>query len=363
MSTCKSASASVFEAIRKGKEGKNIGIPTTLEKFDSTVYGVQRESLITIFADSGGGKTTFALFAYVYKPLIAALQKTHKIKILFFSFEMSKTAVLTKLLCLHAFYEFGVVITYKEALSLTEEISDEKLEILEKCQGWLEEASSLIDIREVPITPNDIDNELRTWCSKFGKFIDLGNHEEAYLEDDPELFKIVVIDHIRLTKGNGKGVKSTIDEACDKFIYYRNKCKITGVIVQQANRNSKGMDRKSSGYNMFQLDDTSDSSGPTQASEVVVGLYYPYREKIGKVDGYNVKILKHRIRICQILKNRYGDCDLNVGFGFFGEIGLFKELPKAEDIVDYEDYLHLTPKNTEVVKPQKVEKQGVYFSL
>lgn len=39
------------------------------------------------------------------------------------------------------------------------------------------------------------------------------------------------------------------------MIYFRNKCDITGVFVQQLNRNAKSMDRKTNGYELVQLDD------------------------------------------------------------------------------------------------------------
>ena len=41
------------------------------------------------------------------------------------------------------------------------------------------------------------------------------------------------------------------------------------------------------------------------------------------------------------LKNRYGDADINIGCTFHGEIGLFKELPRPDEISDYEKYLDL----------------------
>ena len=38
-------------------------------------------------------------------------------------------------------------------------------------------------------------------------------------------------------------------------MYLRNKTEISVVIVQQTNRESKAMDRKQNGYEMFQLND------------------------------------------------------------------------------------------------------------
>lgn len=123
------------------------------------------------------------------------------------------------------------------------------------------------------------------------------------------------------------------------MIYFRNKCYVTGVLIQQTNRNSKSMDRKTNGYELLQLDDLSDTSATGQAAEVVIMLYYPYREKISKCEGYPIQnTLKNRARIIQICKNRYGRSEVNIGSTFFGEIGMFKELPKPEEIGDYAPY-------------------------
>lgn len=46
----------------------------------------------------------------------------------------------------------------------------------------------------------------------------------------------------------------------------------------------------------------SDSSGTAQASEIVIGIYHPHREKLNKIDGYSVKKMEDRIRCVQILK-------------------------------------------------------------
>ena len=102
------------------------------------------------------------------------------------------------------------------------------------------------------------------------------------------------------------------------------------------------MDRKSHGYELYQLDDFKDTSGTTDASEIVFAIYFPFREKIARCEGYRIQnVLKKRFRLIQILKNRYGVADYSKGVAFYGEIGKFVELPKSEEIGDYEKYLTL----------------------
>lgn len=99
-----------------------------------------------------------------------------------------------------------------------------------------------------------------------------------------------------------------------------------------------------------------DTSGTTDASEVVIALYFPYREKIARCEGYPIQnVLKKRFRLAQVLKNRYGDADVNIGLAFYGEIGLFKELPKPEEIGDYEPYLNLDYKKPVEIKEKVLD--------
>lgn len=45
-----------------------------------------------------------------------------------------------------------------------------------------------------------------------------------------------------------------------------------------------------------------DTSGTTDGSEVVLALYYPYREKIPRVEGYPIQnVLKDRFRLVMVL--------------------------------------------------------------
>jgi len=85
-----------------------------------------------------------------------------------------------------------------------------------------------------------------------------------------------------------------------------------------------------------------DSSGTTDASEIVIALYSPYREKIARCEGYPIQnVLKDRFILVEVIKNRFGRAGVNIGTIFHGEVNLFRELPKPDEIGDYEPYLSL----------------------
>ena len=70
----------------------------------------------------------------------------------------------------------------------------------------------------------------------------------------------------------------------------------------------------------------------------MLALYNPNRDSLKTYKKYNIEILENNFRSLMVLKNRYGDCDVEIGMNFFGGINTFAELPKPDEIYDYETY-------------------------
>lgn len=60
-------------------------------------------------------------------------------------------------------------------------------------------------------------------------------------------------------------------------------------------------------------------------SDVMLAVFNPYREKLTNYRGYDIKTLKHNFRSVILLKNRYGDGDVAVGYSYFGGVNFWKE--------------------------------------
>lgn len=351
----------LFYNIRKGKEGRNIGISTGLPIIDSKIFGIQKKYLYTIGADSSAGKTSFAIDVFVYNLLKNA--GNISVSILYYSFEMAQDVLYAKLLSRYIYDEYKEIVTFEDILSLTKPISDKHLELVEKSQEWLLKLSQHLTIYDKALNPPGIYATCKEWLKQFGEFVQISEHKEDYIERDQSHYKVVLIDHVALIAGN-EARKSKIDTVVEYMIYFRNKCSITGVFIQQINRNSKSMDRRTGGYELLQADDLKDTGDTLQASEVVFMIFYPYRESIARCEGYPVQnILKKRFRLIQIVKNRYGESDFNKGVTFHGEIGMFKELPIPENISDYSKYLDLNYKEDVIIKDSLNEEKNNLFIL
>lgn len=341
----------LYDSIKRGKEGKNKGISTGFDRLDKYTFGLQRKYLTVIGADQGVGKSTYALYTHVYKPLIEYLEKGTNINILYFSFELSDEVLFAKLLSLHIWEKYGNELSYEDILSLTGEISDKDLELIIKEESWLRQAESRITIVDKQVSAIAVYAILKEWHKKFGKFEDLNDYSEIYIPNDPEQYLIIILDHIKLLLAQNTA-KEEIDLCCNYLISFRNKCNDTVCIVQQLNRGFKSMERRNSNHTLPELQDFSDSSGPTQAAELVITIFDPYREKMKSCQGYSVDQLNN-LKIIGILKNRFGLSNKYVGCAFYGAVGYWKELPKPELIYDYSVYKELS---SSPIKNEKIDK-------
>lgn len=81
-------------------------------------------------------------------------------------------------------------------------------------------------------------------------------------------------------------------------------------------------------------------TGATQEdSDVVISLFDPMRYKVEDPSGYDLNRLRtpeglKMYRSLKILKNSYGSDDIRIGLGFQPVIGMFKELPKTDQVSD-----------------------------
>lgn len=334
---------SFYQKVEEGKKGNNMGIPSGFPKLDKYIYGIQRRFMSTVIADSGAGKSSVAIFMYIYKPLVYSLEHPEiPVNILALSFEMSKEVLLAKLLSLYILDKYHIDISYSEIFSLDKPVSDDKLKYIYDARDWLTKVDDKLTIYDTPLNSTGVYNILRAWAGYFGKF-ETDDNGERYIKNDRNQYLIAVLDHCKLLKNNGSGIKHEIDETAKHFIYYRNLCDMTICAVQQANRQFKSMDRRNSEHNYLELQDAQDTADMTQASEIVIGVYHPFREKKAKCEGFDIKKLRDQFRLIQLLKGRFGQSDVVEGCIFQGSIGYFKELdpPKDGKRFDYDRVLRM----------------------
>lgn len=328
----------LLEEINRGRLGLNHGIGMGLPKLEGIIDGVCRETYTLILSNSGAGKTSFALYAYVYKPLMEHLDDDD-FKILYFSLEMNEVSLYVKLLSIYIFETYGIELSFKKILSREREfvLSEEHYDIVKQALPWIEKISSKLEIYDKSVSANKVYAILKSRLESMGKFTE-SETRLIYTPNNPNLIYNVVIDHIGLIRSQPGQLKQEIDLLSGYLVTLREKCGISPVVIQQANREQGNIERFKQGKSAFTINDAKDSGNTVQDCNVMIAIYNPHRDGLKTYKKYNIEQLESNFRSIMVLKNRFGDCDCEVGVNFFGAINYFHELPKPDEIYDYERY-------------------------
>lgn len=350
----------LFNLIRRGMLGLNKGLSMGLPRFEAVVDGIQRSTYTVLAGGTGSGKTTLALYSYVYRPLVdnIARGRDKRIKILYFSLEMSAEILLAKLLSLHIYEVYGIELSFKEIISKQDILSEENLAIVESCGPWLEDICQDLTIYDRTINSSVLFAILQQFSEENGSWSKDDKGNDIYDANDPEEIVEIIIDHMGLLRrSGGRTKKEEIDLTSNYIIHYRNHCSYSALGLFQLNRTSSSMDRRNAEMQEIQLDDIKDTGGPSEDAELVVAIFNPWREKVARYRNYNIAILQDKFRALQVLKNRLGEADKSIGVSFFGSIGMWRELPLGRDLNDlgeegYQRYLTLNPITTNEERSQ-----------
>lgn len=353
-------SEQIIAEINRGREGLNHGISMGLPKLEEVIDGVTRETYTLIMSNSGSGKTSFALYAYVYKPLVQHLNDDD-FRILYFSLEMNEISLYIKLLSIYIFETYGIELSYKEILSRKKEyiLSKEHYELVKECMPWVDKVSSKLEIYDKHASANTVYAILKERLKAIGRFEETDTRL-VYIPNNPNLIYNVIIDHIGLiTPSKNNKLKDEIDLLSSYLVTLREKCGISPVVIQQANREQGNIERFKQGKSAFTVNDTKDSGNPVQDCNIMLALYNPNRDSLKTYRKYNISELGNSFRSMMVLKNRYGDCDVEIGINFFGGINTFAELPRPDEIYDYEKYKDpywiLNKKDNNLIEEKKDE--------
>jgi replicative DNA helicase len=330
----------LLKEVDSGREGKAQGYSMGLPKTESIIDGVTKRTMTVIASGTGQGKSSFVLYAYVYRPLMEHLDDNN-FYVSYFSLEMPATVIFGKLLSTYIFEKYHKELSITEILSRKKGyiLSDENYKIVTDCIGWLNKIEKKIHVYDKSLNADKLYAILMQKLEKFGTFEELENRK-VYYPDNPDMLYEVVIDHAGLLKpSNGRNKKGEMDTATAYLVTLRNMCGLSPTIIQQINREQSNIERFKAGRTGIQLSDLKETGDISDAAEVIIALYGPNRDKLNTYRGYDIKKLGDFIRIIQFLKTRFGSCDVEVAVNYQGKINVWAELPLPNDIYDYNKYI------------------------
>ena len=329
-----------FQLVDEGREGHNIGLSTGSAKLDLYADGYLPGVSFLIGGASGTGKTTFTLYRYVYCPLVAYLRgecQERDPHWKMFSLEMTRSQVYAKLVSMYIFDNYGVELRFKQIFSRGKDcvLSDEEYELLVKSSEFIKILDERLSFYEGSLTEAVYLKEVNEELLKWGKF-----ENGKYIPNNPNMFLGIMIDHMTLVKASGSRTKKDeIDAISRDSVQIRNNTKIVSpIMISQFNRNANGQERMKQGLQDPSMEDYKDSGALLEDSQVAIGLFSPHKYKLSTYKKYNIKILEQCFIGVFILKSRFGSSDLMIPTGFYGDCSHYADLPKPENIFDWEKY-------------------------
>ena len=256
----------ILEEVSRGRQGLNHGISIGMPKLEGIMDGNTRETYTLIMSNSGSGKTSYALYCYVYRAIMEHLDDDDY-KCLYISLEMNELSLYIKLLSIYIFETYGIQLSYKEILSRKREyiLSDEHFELVKKCLPWVAKVTKHLEIYDKKDSAKTVYALLKQRLEKIGRFVETETRL-TYIPNNPNLVYNVVIDHVSLiTPSENRKLKEEIDILSSYLVTLREKCKISPVVIQQANREQGNIERFKAGKSAFSINDAKDSGNTNKA--------------------------------------------------------------------------------------------------
>lgn len=336
-----------LEQIWEGQSGRILAIPTRVPKVDQFIYGTRQGTYYLYGAETGVGKTTYVREKHMHVPyeIYKEINNPEILDLFFvdFSLEISAEINMGAAITRKLFKDEGLVIPldhlfrWDQAKPLLTDVQKAKIEALKPYFRDFQQKMLVVD-RDV--TPTLFHDVLMEVAKRFGTFEHEGNFISecsGYKMHNPNLYVIVPVDTINLADMDSghDTIKSSIDRMSRIAVWFRNKCNFTFCFLQQFNAEISAVDRGRYGIKTPLLRDFEDSKRTTKDANIVFGMFDPMRhmredEKI--FAGYDITILKSWFRSLHLLKNRNGFTSKVIPLKFDGEVGVFTQLPDANQM-------------------------------
>jgi hypothetical protein len=295
----------------------------------------------------------------VWYPIIYAFHYPEKlrVKIFYFSLEMSSGQLVDKLTCLWLYVRKNIIVAPNDLNSVSRPLDREILEILSDSEyrqffSFLEERVTFLEDHK---TPSSIYEYCKDHALKNGKvFTKKGTIDESdpfgidatfdyYEQNDPEEYRIVIVDHYGLLqREKGLSLRETIQSfSAHNCVDLRNIYNYTIVGVMQQNAEKQAGEAIKTGRLTPSVDGLAECKSVIQDIDSCLTIFSPWYFEKTAWEGYDIKTWRDNIRFMEILMNRNGPANSIIPLYFNGACGYFRQLPLPTDpkLAEYQDKL------------------------
>ncbi len=355
--------ANLEERRQRILDGQLNCIPSPFKRFSEDFIGIEQSCYYTITSFTKGGKSQFTSYTFIYKPLMFCYftKADVDLKILYFPLEETPERIMQRFISwlLFDFSKGKIRVSPRELRSTTSPVSEEVLEVInsDEFQDMLEYFESHIIFPEEAANPTGIYKYCKNYAeehgtvyTKIGKYKDeFGVVQERqvfdrYEQDNPNEYRLIIIDTINLIDTErGMTLKQSMDklsEYCAKYL--RNRYNYSPIIIQQQSFDQEGNEAFKMGRVRPSVAGLGDSKYTSRDTNVVLGLFSPFRFALKEYEGYDISKFKDNIRFLEMIVNRDGEMGGLCPLFFDGAVCQFEELPRPEskgEIAKVYDYL------------------------
>ena len=345
-------------------EGQLNCIPSPFQRFSNDFIGIEQSCYYTITSFTKGGKSQFTSYTFIYKPLMFCYlsQADIDLKILYFPLEETPERIMQRFISwlLFDFSKGKIRISPRDLRSTTSAVSKDILDVIEspEIQDILRYFEEHVIFPEEAGNPTGIYKYCKNYAEEHGTVYtklkkmkdEYGLIQEKqvfdrYEQDDPNEYRLIIIDTINLIDTErGMNLKQSMDklsEYCAKYL--RNRYHYSPVVIQQQAFDQEGNEAFKIGRVRPSVAGLGDSKYTSRDSNVVLGLFSPFRFALKEYEGYDISKFKDNIRFLEMVVNRDGEMGGLCPLFFDGAVCRFEELPRPDDKVNISkvyDYLN-----------------------
>ena len=356
--------ANLEERRQRILDGQLNCIPSPFQRFSEDFIGIEQSCYYTVTSFTKGGKSQFTSYTFIYRPLMFCYftKADINIKILYFPLEETPERILQRFISwlLFDFSKGRIRISPRDLRSTTSPVSQEILDVINspEIQDILDYFEEHVIFPEEAGNPTGIYKYCKNYAEEHGTVYtklkkmkdEYGLIQEKqvfdrYEQDDPNEYRLIIIDTINLIDTErGMNLKQSMDklsEYCAKYL--RNRYHYSPVVIQQQAFDQEGNEAFKIGRVRPSVAGLGDSKYTSRDSNVVLGLFSPFRFALKEYEGYDISKFKDNIRFLEMVVNRDGEMGGLCPLFFDGAVCRFEELPRPDDkanISKVYDYLN-----------------------
>lgn len=349
-------------------------IPSPFKRFKDDFAGLEQSQYVCITSFTKGGKSQLCSYTFIYQTIMFSYftKATVDFKIIYFPLEETKERILQRFMSwlLFNFTKGNIRVSPKDLRSTVNPVDENVLDRLNQfdIQDILQYFEDHVIFPSESPNPTGIYKYCKQYAEEHGtvhkKIIkikdELGQPQEkevfeSYEQDNPNEYRLIIIDTINLIDTErGMTLKQSMDKMSEYLAkYLRNRYHYTPIVIQQQAFESEGNEAFKLGRVRPSVAGLGDSKYISRDADIVLGLFSPFRFGITEYLGYDITILKDKIRFLEVVVNRNGEMGGILPLFFDGAVCDFKELPKPDDKTEIQKIYNYCRHLDSIKQPRK----------